>query len=218
MVHQADASLECLLVPHAGLLNVAHAIVDDSEVEVRLLELILENGPDLRVLNGESLLRNSQQVLLNTVLVAIHGLVVVLDLHEDRCQIEVCLDIVVVVAQCLLIYFSQLRNDLQRNVLIAELPDLILVRILRGKQVAWRLRNFRLFGLKLEAVGDAVVRVNIHAIILLVLRQIEIQGLLHFQYLLVNFLSLLIFAFFEKQAICLNKHFLYIPWLWNLHF
>ena len=50
VVHEANAALERLLVPDSGFLDVTHAIVDDTEIEVSLLELVLEDGSDLRIL------------------------------------------------------------------------------------------------------------------------------------------------------------------------
>ena len=109
MIHESNAALERPLVPDACLLDVTHAIVNHAEVEVSLLELVFENGPNLRILGRQALLLHGQQIFLNTVFVSHHGLIVVFDLHEYGCEVEICLNIKVIITQRVLINLSQLR-------------------------------------------------------------------------------------------------------------
>lgn len=87
--------------------------MDDSNIEVGLLELVPENEFDFRVLLIESLTlrRNGrQQVFPHAILVVRQCVLVVLDLHVHRCEIEICLNVERVKRQRFLVNAAQLRQ------------------------------------------------------------------------------------------------------------
>ena len=199
MFHQPNTPLECLFIPNARLLDIAHAVVDYSQIKVRFLKLVFEYWANLWVLGLEALTRHCNEILLHTILIPNKCLIIIFNLHKNTGQIKIGLDIILIITQGLLINIPYLWQNVHGQGILPELPDLRLIRVLRHKEVSgWFLRFLQGFVFESDAIGDAVPGVDYNSIILLIRWQMLVCIDLLAENGFVNLFCLFIFALLEK--------------------